>query len=123
MVEQAVLWHDSLEDALGSVIHALGGRKAVAEMLWPVLYKQKPDTAYSRISHCLNPEKAEKFSPDELITILEKANEIGAHEAMQYIGMRTRYEVNAVSPGDAKKRARIAKRKWHLAELARLEDE
>jgi hypothetical protein len=123
MAEQIALWHDCLEDAIGAAIISLGGHKKVAKLLWPVLAETKPETASSRIRNCLNPEKNDKLSPDELLTIMKRAAGAGDHSIMNYLGREALYEVTPVAPADAEKRARVARRKALLAELARLEDE
>jgi len=123
MTEQSTLWHDCLEDAIGTAVQALGGVKAVAKMLWPVLADQKPETAATRLRSCLNPEKSDKFSPDELLLLIRAAGDIGDHSIMLYIAREGRYEVAPISSAEAEKRAKSARRKALLAELARLEDD
>jgi hypothetical protein len=123
MTDQTSLWHDCLEDALGATIHALGGVKVVAKMLWPVLFREKPDTASTRVRSCLNPEKADKFSPDEMLALIRAGADVCDHSIMLYIAREGRYEVAPMSPAEAKKRAKSARRKALLAELSRLEDE
>lgn len=123
MAEQVPLWHDCFEDALGAAVQALGGAKKVSALLWPVQAQQKPETAYTRVRACLNPDKAEKFSPDELLVLIRQAAEVGDHSIMRYIGREGRYEVTPLSPEDAEKRAKSARRRALLAELASLEDE
>lgn len=123
MSEQVPLWHDSVEDAIGTAILALGGAKKVAEMLWPVLARNKPQTAYTRLRHCLNAEKAEKLDPDEILTIARSAALIGEHSIMQYLARELGYEIKPIAPTEAVKRLRSARRLALLEELKRLEDE
>lgn len=123
MSEQVPLWHDSIEDAIGTAVQTLGGAKRVAEMLWPVLARSKPQTAYTRLRHCLNADKAEKLEPDELLTIARNAAAIGEHSIMQYMARELGYEITPLAPTDAEKRAKRARRLALLAELHRLEDE
>jgi hypothetical protein len=123
MGEQVRLWHDSIEDAIGTSIQALGGAKKVAELLWPVLARNKPQTAYTRLRHCLNAEKSEKLDPDEVLTIARAAALLGEHSIMQYMARELGYEISPL-PGDEKqKRARRERRLELLDELKRLEDE
>lgn len=122
MGEQVPLWHDAIEDAIGTAIQALGGSKKVAELLWPVLARSKPQTAYTRLRHCLNAEKPEKLDPDELLTIARAAALIGEHSIMQYMARELGYEIAPLAPNEAEKRARRERRKALLDELARLED-
>lgn len=123
MAEQVPLWHDSIEDAIGTAVQALGGAKVVAAHLWPVLARSKPETAYTRLRHSLNPEKPEKLSPDELVTVARLAVEIGEHSIGKYLARELGYELKTLPPGDAKKRAKRARRLALLEELQRLEDE
>ena len=123
MSEQIQLWHDSIEDAIGTAILALGGAKRVAELLWPVLARNKPQTAYTRLRHCLNPDKAEKLDPDELSTIIGAAAQVGDHSIMKYLARTLGYELTVLPPSESVKRARRQRRAELLEELKRLEDE
>lgn len=123
MSEQVPLWYDSIEDAIGTSILALGGAKKVAEMLWPVLARSKPQTAYTRLKHCLNGDKAEKLDPDEVITIARAAAAIGEHSIMQYHARECGYEIVPLSPTEAVKRARRARLIALREEVRKLEDE
>lgn len=123
MGEQVPLWHDSIEDAIGTAVQALGGAKQVAAILWPALAQAKPETAYTRLKHSLNPEKAEKLSPDEVLLIAREAAAIGMHCVMEYFAREAGYELKALAPADAKKRARRARKLALLEELKRLEDD
>lgn len=123
MPDQVPLWHDSIEDAIGTAVQALGGAKIVAAMLWPVAARAKPETAYFRLKHALNPEKAEKLSPDEVMAIARAAAGIGDHSIMQYLGRELGYQVEPVPPGEAKRRARKQEIASLLARVARLASE
>lgn len=123
MAEQGSLWHDSIEDAIGSAIHALGGAKKVAKLLWPALADSKPETAYTRLKHCLNPDKAEKLALDEFFLIARKARELGEHSIAMYFGRDVGYEISPLEAEEIEKRARREKLQWHLAEVARLAQE
>jgi hypothetical protein len=123
MPEQIPLYHDSINDALGTCILALGGWKEVAGMLWPVLSREKPQTAYTRLKHCVNDGKDEKLSPDELSFIGEKARAVGCYALQDYLALRWQCEFKPLAPGEAKKRAKKALRKSLLDQLARLDDD
>lgn len=81
-MEQESLFFESVEDVLDAVIRATGGHKQVANDLWPSL---RMETAYARIKACLNPEKAEKFSPSELMWLLARGRAKGLHIAMHWL--------------------------------------
>lgn len=123
MVEQSFLWHDSMEDAVGTAVKALGGPKKVVTLLWPALAESKPETAYTRLMHCLNPEKCEKLSFSELLLIARRAHDIGEHSIAKYFGSSVGYDIVPVESEELVKRARREKMKWHLAEVARLAQE
>lgn len=88
MPEQTNLFHDSIHDAVGAVISALGGRKKVGLLLWPHL---KPETAYTRLAHCLSDEFPEKLAPEEVLFLVKKGREIGSHAIMSYLSMEGGY--------------------------------
>lgn len=120
MAEQGVLWDDCIEDAVGTAVKALGGAKKVAKLLWPALADSKPETAYTRLKHCLNPEKAEKLGLDELLLIARKAREVGEHSIARYFGRDVGYEFVALEAEEIERRARKERIQWHLAEISRL---
>lgn len=88
MPEQAHLFHDSIYDAVGAVVSGLGGKKKVATQLWPHL---KPETAYTRLAHCLSDEFPEKLSPEELLFLARAGREAGCHSIMAYLASECGY--------------------------------
>lgn len=88
MPEQAALFHDSIHDAVGAVVAALGGKKKVATKLWPHL---KPETAYTRLAHCLSEEFPEKLAPEELLFLARAGREVGCHSVMSYLAAECGY--------------------------------
>jgi hypothetical protein len=96
-MEQIRLLHECLEDAIGSAVQSLGGRKKVASLLWPAL---KPEIGYARISSCLSQDKADKFSLDELVRIARLARDVGDHSFMQYLAGELSYRIEPISPKD-----------------------
>lgn len=123
MPEQAVLWHDCIEDAIGTAVRVLGGPKKVAMFLWPAVAAANPETAYTRLMHCLNPEKKEKLSPSELLLIARKAREAGDNSIMEFLARDLGYELKPLSPAEVKKAAKRAKKLALLDELKRLEED
>jgi hypothetical protein len=105
MPEQAALFHDSIYDAVGAVVSALGGKKKMATQLWPHL---KPETAYTRLAHCLSDEFPEKLSPEELLFLARAGREAGCHSIMAYLAGECGYAppepVDPVSEADALRR-------------------
>lgn len=88
MPEQAVLFYDSIQDAIGAVVQALGGKKKVAPRLWPHV---KPETAYTRLAHCLSDEFPEKLSPEELLFLITEGRQIGCHAILTYLSQEGGY--------------------------------
>jgi hypothetical protein len=88
MPEQQPLFFDSIHDAVGSVVAALGGRKIVAPLIWPHV---KPETAYTRLQHCLSEDYPEKLAPEEILFLARKGREIGCHAILAYLSMECGY--------------------------------
>lgn len=101
-MDQQRLFHDTLEDALDDVVHALGGPKRVAGELWP---SKEPRQAAILLRHCLNPERAEKFALDELMWMLREAATKDCHVAAHFIARYCGYrEPEKLNPEDEKAR-------------------
>jgi hypothetical protein len=88
MPEQPSLFHDSIHDAVGAVVNALGGKKKIAPLLWPHL---KPETAYTRLAHCLSEEFPEKLAPEEVLFLARKGREAGCHAILAYMALECGY--------------------------------
>jgi len=81
-MEQEMLWHDSLEEALEAVVAACGGSKAVGSAMWSTL---DATDAGKKVKHCLNPDHSQKFSLDEILWLIRKGGEVGCLTAVSYI--------------------------------------
>lgn len=88
MPEQALLFYDSVHDAVGTVVAALGGKKKVGPLIWPHL---KAETAYTRLAHCLSEEFPEKLAPEEILFLARKGREVGCHSIVAYLSMECGY--------------------------------
>lgn len=88
MPEQTALFYDSVYDAIGTVVAALGGKKKVGSLLWPRL---KSETAYTRLAHCLSDEFPEKLAPEEILFLAQKGREVGCHAIVAYLSMECGY--------------------------------
>lgn len=120
MAEQVPLWFDNIEEAVKHAVLVLGGPKKVAKLLWPALADSNPETAYTRLMHCLNPEKKDKLDLSEFLLIARKARDVGEHSVAKYFGRAVGYDVTPIDAAELEKRARKEKIQWHLAEMARL---
>jgi hypothetical protein len=86
---------EDINDALKQAVKALGGNKKVGAKLWPEL---PIDTAGNKLGDCLNPDRREKLSPEQVVFILRLAREKGYHAAMQFIAFDTGYRAEPVDP-------------------------
>jgi hypothetical protein len=95
---QPALFSESIYDALGDVVRALGGTKKVGLELKP----EKPMEESSKwVKDCLNPERREKFDPEHIIWLLKKGREVGCHSAINYLCDEIGYErPKAIDPED-----------------------
>lgn len=93
--------HESLPDALIASIKSIGGSKVVASMLWPAKASRSIDDARRYLAACLDPERAEKLSLDEILLIMREARARGCHAAMAYLCHALSYaEPQPIEPRD-----------------------
>ncbi len=71
---------DTPEDVLRACINRLGGMKSVAVLLRPE-FEERPEAAGRWLSDCLNDDKREKLSLQQVIFLLRRARDAGFHEA------------------------------------------
>ena len=76
------LFHESLSDAIKDCITACGGPKVVGAKLWP---EKSPDAAHRLLLSCLNDDRPERLSPDQLVFVLRLARERGCHIGATYL--------------------------------------
>lgn len=84
---QNALIFDHVEDALHACVMALGGAKAVGLRMRP----EKRERAGAWVMDCLNPQRAEKFGPDEVLTVFTWAREAGFHDGMRWFAAQAGY--------------------------------
>ena len=85
---QSALFHERIEDALDEVIRCCVGRKAMAVKMWPLKPQRE---AHNLMDACLNPERRERFTPDQVLYILRCGREVGCHAAMHYLNAESGY--------------------------------
>lgn len=119
-MNQTALFHTSILDAALASVIAMGGFKKVAPLLWP---NEDESTVISRLRNALNPEHLQKLCPMELLRLAKLAADVGDFSIPNYFATESGGEFKALSPVEAKKRARRARRKALLDELARLDDD
>lgn len=88
-------------DALTAAVHAIGGFKQIGVALRPELVG-RPQQAAQWLRDCLNHEKREKLSPEQLLHLLRLAREGNYHAAKHWIDGETGYAESApLKPEDA----------------------
>ncbi len=89
---------DDINEALIASVKALGGSKQVGPRLWP---EKTPDAAQRLLLDCLNPERAARLTPEQLLLIGTWARDRGCHVLMQFFAARWSYaEPQPVEPKD-----------------------
>jgi hypothetical protein len=90
--------NESITDALVECVKACGGSKVVGLAMWPT---KGVEGAQRHMLAALNPERAEKLSPDELLHLLRMAREKGCHVGMSFMAHQAGYsEPQPVEPQD-----------------------
>lgn len=74
--------NESITDALIECVKACGGSKAVAAAMWPA---KGVEAGQRHLLACLNVERAERLSPDEVLHLLRMARDVGCHAGMHYL--------------------------------------
>lgn len=99
MSDHPELVHESLIDALREVVQAAGGMKTVGGKLRP---EMAPDVAARWVSDCLNPDRREKFDPDQVLWLLREGRRVGDHSAMHFLAREAGYSTpHPVEPKEA----------------------
>jgi hypothetical protein len=97
---QSNLFHESLSDALKEVIMQAGGTKFVGSELWPEI---SPDAAHRKLLDCLNDNRAEKLSPDQVLFLVRLGRKVGCHSAINYLTGEAGYSTpTPIEPEDEK---------------------
>lgn len=80
---------EDINEALRDTVRQLGGNKKVGSMLWPELPLTQ---AEGRLRDCLNPDRREKLSPEQVVLLLVEARKAGVHGAMGFLSATAGYE-------------------------------
>ena len=83
--------HD-IYDALAALVNVLGGAKTVGTTLWP---EKAVATATSRADACTNPNKKEKFAPEELVRLFLGARGKNFHDSKNLFDYLVGYHPSA----------------------------
>lgn len=125
--EQLPLLEDGFEDVVTALARVAGGNKQFAEALRPELAGE-PERARRWLLDCLNPEHAQKLSPDHLLRALKLGRELGCHMVMAWICREAGYTIPEPAAQPSHKTLllaeaeRLAKRQRQISEdLDRIE--
>lgn len=88
MSDQTRLFITDIHDALGDIVRALGGPKAVGMAMRP---EKQGDDAAGWVKDCLNRNRREKFDPEQILWLLKKGREAGCHEPLRWICSQSGY--------------------------------
>ncbi len=111
------LFFEDINDALREVVQQLGGAKAVGPTLWP---EKSVEQAQTLLLACLNSERKERLTPDQVLLLLRRGREAGCHAAINYICESSGYSPpTPVNPADAQAQ-RIDEFNRRAADLAQL---
>lgn len=81
MTIDPLMYEDELDAARDAIKH-LGGAKKVGPMVWP---DKTPEAASRYLLDCLNPSRAERLSPSQLLMLMRLAREVGFHGLTAYL--------------------------------------
>jgi hypothetical protein len=95
MTHQAALFHDSIYDALGADVAAIGGIKKTAALLWPT-----NSDAAGRLRACLSTEHPQKLDAEEILSIKRLAKDIGSFATVTYEAQILAFKVEWIKPED-----------------------
>lgn len=99
-MNQPALFHEDIWQALRDCVSALGGSKKLGTKLRP---EMEADKAGRWLLDCLNPDKADKLSVEQLILVLREARKANCHVAAHFIARETGYaEPQPIEPDDEK---------------------
>lgn len=73
---------ESINEALIACVKACGGSKQVGHKLWP---EKTMEAAQRHLLACLNEDKPERLSPEQLVLLMRMGHERGFHGVMAYL--------------------------------------
>lgn len=85
MTQQLPLIVDSMNDAIRDTVRALGV-KEIARELWPA---KGSDAAARYLNDCLNPDREQKLSVEEVLHVARKAREAGIYTITAFFNAAT----------------------------------
>ena len=73
---------ESINEALIACVKECGGSKQVGSKLWP---EKALDAAQRHLLACLNEDKPERLSPEQLVLLMRMGRERGCHSIINYM--------------------------------------
>jgi hypothetical protein len=98
MAHQQSLFHERIEDALLAVIQACGGRKQFAVEMFGEA--KTPRDAHNLLDAMLNPDRRERFNPEQLMYVARRGRAAGCHAVMEYLTRDAGYTCEPIEPED-----------------------
>lgn len=95
---QMSLHHESITDALREVVQAAGGAKKVGGLMFPDM---PIDHAASRVRDCLNTDRRERFTSEQVLMLIRLGRQAGCHAVMTFMAHDAGYaDPQPVEPED-----------------------
>lgn len=102
MSTQFELVIEDIHGALGEIVRALGGVEKVGRQMCP---EKTAAAAAQFVRDCLNPERRERFNPEQVWLLFLWARQAGFHGAMRWLADSTGYSApEPVEPEDERAR-------------------
>jgi hypothetical protein len=87
-MSQPPLFVESVYDALRAIVNHLGGPKTVGILLWPA---KSVDDARRQLLDSMNPDRAEKLDPEQIVMLFRMAREADFHVSKHWFDSETGY--------------------------------
>lgn len=87
-MHQEQMFFERVEDAMAAVIDRCGGRKKFAGEMFP---DKSPQDGHNLVNAMLNPERREKFSPQQIMYVAKRGREVGCHDVLVYMAREAGY--------------------------------
>lgn len=95
---QMSLIHESINDAIREAVQAIGGYKKLGTLMFPDL---PADQSAGRVRDCLNADRREHFTPEQMLMIARLAKSAGNNAIMEFFAIELGYlKPVAVDPDD-----------------------
>lgn len=89
MSQQVQLFYESITDVLRALVQALGGAKKVGAAMRG--NDIGIEAAGRWVLDCLNPDRRERFTPEQVLWLLAEARKVQFHAGMHYINVEAGY--------------------------------